>query len=166
MLQNLEVEPQSSNGDSPLKVEHEGLRWLFVARFEDDVVVEQGADDKPKIQAGGSAFTDVCQTIEGGKKLLAFELNNAEFGAQVVVDLITGVFVVNGTPLIAHDQFFEPGDYELELVYFRETRVDQIHDVVDGKMVPVSSRHYVNRYFVGWKTEVNGEEKLITLAVG
>jgi hypothetical protein len=79
-----------------------------------------------------------------------------------MLDLVSGSFVVNGTPLSIHDQHFEPEQHVLQLVYFRETRVEIERTKTSSKAV----RHYVNRYFIGWKTTVKGEEKQVTLAVG
>jgi len=141
------------------KTEREALRWLFTAYFSDGSSIEQDQDDRcyTRDDGTGSTFTDVLARDD----LVKFELTNDE--SSVLVDLITGAFVVNGVPLHAHNQFFEPGKYPLELVYFRETRVDQVINS-DGEQV--SSKQYVNRYFVGWKTLVNGKYKQVTLAVG
>lgn len=137
------------------------ITWLFVAYFEDGTVIGQTQEDKctTRTDGTGSAFSDVL--AKDG--LIKFALERVNEPESVVVDLITGEFSVNGTPVIAHNQFFEPQKYDLELVYFRETRVDQKVDN-DGKQV--SLEHYVNRHFIGWKTQVNGKEKQVTLAVG
>lgn len=137
------------------------ITWLFVAYFEDGTVIGQTQEDKctTRTDGTGSAFSDVL--AKDG--LIKFALERVNEPESVVVDLITGEFSVNGTPVIAHNQFFEPQKYDLELVYFRETRVDQKVDS-DGKRV--SLEHYVNRHFIGWKTQVNGKEKQVTLAVG
>lgn len=137
------------------------ITWLFVAYFEDGSRIEQTQEDKctTRTDGTGSAFSDVL--AKDG--LIRFALERVNEPESVVVDLITGEFTVNGTPVVAHNQFFEPQKYDLELVYFRETRVDQKVDS-DGKQV--SLEHYVNRHFIGWKTQVNGKEKQVTLAVG
>lgn len=149
--------PQTKNTESTSP----RLGWLFTAFFEDGTTIEQTQEDKcySRDDGTGSAFTDVLAK----QGLIRFELDRVDEPESVVVDLITGEFTVNGTPVVAHNQFFEPEKYDLELVYFRETRVDQKVDS-DGKQV--SLEHYVNRHFIGWKTQVNGKEKQVTMAVG
>ncbi len=88
-----------------------------------------------------------------------------------MVDLRNGAFLINGTAINIHNQYFEPEKYPLELVYFRETRVEQEKKGTvqeDGSVLEeiIGMRHYVNRYFIGWRTEVNGKNKQVTLAVG
>lgn len=153
------------------QVDKEPLRWLFTAYFEDGHIIRQDMDDtsKTRTDGSGSAFTDV---LAYESPLIAFELGRVDDNQIVTVDLRSGAFIVNGTPLVAHNQYFEPLKYKLELVYFRETRIDQNTKQTvqeDGSIKEEklgSPRHYVNRYFIGWKTEVNGKEKQTTIAVG
>lgn len=146
------------------------LDWLFVAFLKDGSVIEQGPDDKPREQPEGSAFTDVMAHIDD---VVAFELRRVDNPKRVVtVDLLTGNFVVNGEPICTHNQYFEAHKYPLKLVYFRETRVDQdqLATVQEDMSIKTENqgqpRHYVNRYFIGWETVVNGKSKQQTIAVG
>lgn len=148
----------------PLKTtqtDREPLTWLFKAKYADDHLIEQDAADTchSRKDGTGSAFSDV---LDRGKPT-GFGLYKVGGGQYAWVDLVTGNFVVNGTVIALHNQNFEPEKYKLELVYFRETRVDQ-EVGQDGEAV--GSRHYVNRYFIGWRTTVNGKNKQVTLAVG
>lgn len=152
--------PQIENSSNT--VEREALNWLFTAHFSDETTLEQTLEDRclTRDDGTGSAFTDVLAREDD---LIAFELTNQETNESIMVDLKSGNFVVNGVPVCAHNQNFEPQNYPLKLVYFRETRVER---VIDGKGEHVSSRHFVNRYFIGWETVVNGKNKQATLAVG
>lgn len=148
------------------------LRWLFVAYFEDGSVIKQTQEDKSltRTDGTGSAFTDV---LAKESQLRVFELHHIDGKQVVTVDLDSGAFIVNGTPMHLHNQHFEAEKYEKQLVYFRETRVDQS---VEATVQPDGSikerkigapRHYVNRYFIGWQTQdANGKHKQVTLAVG
>lgn len=146
------------------------LEWLFVAFYKDGSVIEQDPDDQPKEQPEGSAFSDV---MGHDGELVAFELRHIDGDRRVTVDLITGNFVVNGCAVCAHNQYFEPRQYKLEIVYFRETRVQQdvqatvlADGTVDQKPTG-DPRHFVNRYFIGWSAELkDGKKKQVTLAVG
>lgn len=145
------------------------LSWLFVAFFKDGSHIAQTQDDKPKAQPEGSAFSDVSARMDD---LTAFELRHEDGNEVVTVDLVTGAFIVNGTPLHVHNQHFQPENYPLKLIYFRETRVDQnqlatVQDDMSIKTEDVGEpNHYVSRYFMGWETTVNGKNKQATIAVG
>lgn len=150
----------------------EPLRWLFVAEFDDGNSIEQTYEDKSltRTDGTGSAFTDVLE-YEKTSRLKAFHLASTDDKQIATVDLTTGAFIVNNTPFHAHDQNFDPTKYELRLIYFRETRYDNIStNTVQGdgsvKNEHVGQRHYVNRYFIGWQTTVNGKNKQATIAVG
>lgn len=146
-----------------IKTVMEPLRWLFQADFQDDTSIVQDQDDKcySRTDGTGSTFTDV---LARESELVAFALFNPETKEVVSVDLITGNFTANGTPMSLHDQFLEPQNHNLRLVYFRETRVEQVVGARDGQVR--NTRHYVNRYFIGWQTTVKGKNKQVTLAVG
>jgi hypothetical protein len=145
-------------------VKRDPLRWLFVAHFADGSTIEQTQEDKCLTRADGtgSAFTDVLAREES-IALTAFELRLVGSAESVVVDLTTGNFIANGLPVCAHNQSFEPQRYKLKLIYFRETRVERD---LNGAGKAVADRHFVNRYFIGWETVVNGKSKQATLAVG
>lgn len=145
------------------------LSWLFVAFFKDGSTITQTQDDKPKEQPEGSAFTDVAARMDD---LVAFELRHEDGDKVATVDLKTGAFVVNGIPIHVHNQHFQPENYPLKLIYFRETRVDQkqLATVQDDMSITTEDvgtpDHYINRYFIGWETVVHGKSKQATIAVG
>lgn len=153
------MSPKTQTTPSSGPIVREPMRWLFTAHFDDDTTIEQDQEDRSLTREGGSAFTDVLAK----PGLIAFKLQATDTQEWALVDLTTGAFIVNGTPLNLHNQYFEPHKYPLEIVYFQETRIDQ---VLNEKGEELSIRHYTNRYFIGWKTEVNGKEKQVTLAVG
>lgn len=139
----------------------EPFQWLFKAEFADGHVIEQDLDDTchSRDDGTGSAFSDV---LAYGRPV-AFSLHHVDGIQMAGVDLKTGNFVVNNTPICIHNQNFEPQKYELELVYFRETRAEA---TMNPDQEIVGTRHFVNRYFIGWQTQVNGKNKQVTLAVG
>lgn len=147
------------------------LRWLFVANFNSGPKVIQDQYDKclSRDDGIGSAFTDVLAREDD---LIRFALYNVDGEQWACVDLITGAFIVNGTPLNIHNQHFNPLRYKLRLIYFRETQVKQdvratMQDDGSIKQEDIGdSRHFINRYFIGWQTTVNGKNKQVTLAVG
>ncbi len=144
----------------------EPFRWLFIAHYADGHTIYQTPDD---VLPDHAEFRDA---VNYPSEMVSFELANVDGKQIVTVDLTTGAFIVNSTPLHAHDQFFEPSMHKLNLVYFREKReiatasmsTDAEGQAHIGNIVP--TRSYVNRYFIGWQTTVNGKNKQVTLAVG
>lgn len=147
------------------------LSWFFTAYFADGSTIEQNETDTSKDDPKKSSFSDVLSHMKE-TELTHFSLENPLTHETVVVDLKHGNFEINGTPVAAHNQYFEPHRYPLKLVYFRETRIDQDHKTTlneDGSFTEEKMgdpRHYINRYFIGWETTVHGENKQVTLAVG
>jgi 5-deoxy-D-glucuronate isomerase len=138
------------------------LKYLFVASLTDGTAIIQTPEDQsqlkpfdPEAEHNVSAFYDVQQRIEDVNK---FGLVSQEDGSIIEVDLTDGHFVINGYPFIAHDQFFLPQDHSLELIYYRETRVD--FNPETGV-----SDHYINRYFLGWKT-LDSDGKKVQHVIG
>jgi len=146
-----------------------GFKWLFVAFFQDGTTIVQREED----EIGHSRMIDVTAK-EKESPLIAFELRHIDGKQAVTVDLVTGAFVVNGTPLEAQSDFsfevgrhFNPIGQKLELAYWRE-KVEQANITatvqddmsVESELEPTAS--YINRYFIGWKC---GDKQAI-LAVG
>lgn len=165
------TQPQLPGKSKPLPL---FLKWLFVATFKDGTVFNQTHEDKclTRTDGTGSAFTDVHEYMEADNALEKFELINDHEKQVVTVDMTTGAFIVQGVPMHLHNQYFEPERYPLKLVYFREVRVEQnitatVQDNMSIKEEQTGDlRHYINRYFIGWETTVNGQNKQVTLAVG
>lgn len=149
----------------------EPLRWLFIAGFSDGSRIMQDQDDKSSMRSDGtgSTFSDV---LAREKELVTFSLFHVDGNQAVIVDLTTGAFIVNRTPVNLHNQYFNPSRYKLRVVYFRETQVKQdvkatVQEDGSIKQEDIGDpRHFVNRYFIGWQTTVNGKNKQVTLAVG
>lgn len=163
--------PKIRKNKEELNLSKPRLEWLFVANFSDGTQIKQTQEDKctTREDGTGSAFTDV---LAREKELIVFGLEHIDGKQWVLVDLRTGNFAVNETAVQLHNQNFEPHKYPLELVYFRETRVDTdvqgtVQDdlSVDYKDLG-SPRHYVNKYFIGWRTTLHNKQKQVTLAVG
>lgn len=129
------------------------LKYLFTAEFNDGTTVEQTQEDI-SFTGKGSAFTDVL--VKDGLK--SFSLHGKD--NSVTVDLKTGKFGVNGLWVDIHDQYFDPSQHKLRLIYFRETIVERVQSDETTE-----DRHYVNRYFIGWHTTVKGKNIKVTLAV-
>ncbi len=118
--------------------------YFFIADFDDGTSYSQGKDDASIDTEGKNAFYDILQRME---KVIRFSLHNGQH--IYTVDLRDGHFEVDGLSFQVHDQFFVP-EKKLELIYFKEVRIEVD---VNQKEEVQAQRHYVNRYFIGWKTK-------------
>lgn len=131
--------------------------WLFKAYFNDGSMIQQTAEDA---LPDSNQYKEVLDRLDD---LIVFKLVHIDGKQSALVDLMTGNFAVNSTPICIHNQMFDPTKYKLDLVYHRERREQQTQDTATGQ---VEEKSFINRYFIGWKTQVNGKDKQVTLAVG
>lgn len=155
------------------------LSYRWIAEYSDGETLEQPEDDRSQMvaldEATGhqpTAYRDIDQS-----RLVRFYL----FGTQpdnqhqrFMVDLTDGHFEHNGTPFIIHPQMLDATTLfipeRLQLVYFREVRVDtQMNASVDNQGNPTytagDSNHYINRYFMGWRTNIKGKDHTHTIGI-
>lgn len=141
------------------------LKYLWTAVFDDGVEIKQPKNDHyskhdKKAEGNPSAFLDVIDKQEKAK-LLVFYLENVETGDKIGVDLETGQFAINGIAFDAHEQNLDVTDKELEIVYFREVRIDTEMAVMGW--TEAGKKHYINRYFIGWQVKGMKDKALIAV---
>lgn len=136
------------------------LKYLFVAEYHDGSMFEQPADDRSKdydatTDHNKSAFGDVEH-----HRLKRFHLvEQAEPQDVYSVDMESGAFAINGRPFDVHPQLFNPRDYKLRLIFFREARRET--NMATGETIS-----YINRYFIGWQcTDADGKNHQYTIAI-
>lgn len=138
------MQPQSTHRQAigpvkPVHITGPHLSYLFVAEFEDGTTITQTPEDKSELEDNRSAFYDVLQRKD---QLNRFHLTDGN--TWFTVDMRDGLFEINGVPFAAHNQFMDVSQYELNLVYFRETRRYYGH-IPEG-----FPQQHVNRFFIGW----------------
>lgn len=141
------------------------LAFLWTANFEDGTELVEPKNDHyskhdPKAESNPSAFRDVLDK-EKESRLLTFHLTNVKTGDNIGVDLETGQFGINGIAFEAHPQLVDLTGKELQLIFFREVRIDRYMGNNTGK--DEGSDHYINRYFIGW--QIKGSSVQQTVAV-
>lgn len=142
------------------------LRYLWTAVFDDGTELKQPKNDHyskhdKEAETNPSAFRYIVDKQKKAK-LLVFYLENVETGDKIGVDLETGQFAINGIAFYAHEQNLDVTDKELEIIYFREVRIDTEMAVMGW--TEAGKKHYINRYFIGW--QVKGKNIKQTVAVG
>jgi hypothetical protein len=156
------------NSESTTSSKPEPFQWLFRAYFTDGTTLEQTHADVSESQPDKPAIAEVLQRKD---TLDRFELRHIDGRQVVTVNLHNGDFTVNGTRLQAHEQSFDPNIYPLSLVYYRETRIMQNFYPHSGASslnddeVAGRPRHFVSRYYIGWWTEVEGNNMQVALAI-
>lgn len=95
------------------------LKFLFTAHFDDGTVIQQTQEDK-SLTEDGSRFTDVL-AYSKKSPIIGFELCD-EIGVRAAVDLVSGLFEINGVVFLARDPTNrDPGkDEQLRLIYYRQ----------------------------------------------
>lgn len=136
------------------------LKYLWTAVYGDGSRFHQTQADESVYQAGKSAFADIDH-----ERLTLFVLQRESDDKRFEVDLINGLFEIDGNVIDLSPQNFVPTE-KLQLVFFREIKVDQeIRATVQADMTvleePIGEpKQYVNRYFFGWETTLPDGSKL------
>lgn len=130
------------------------LAYLFTCVLTDDTVINQAPDNKPTLSEIGSAFTDVQNRID---EVAFFNLKSLDDNEEYGVDLITGLFYINGKEVKLCDPSIKiPDDAKFRLIYFRRNRLHFTGDVQSKDPV---------EYFIGWQTnDVDGKNIQQTLS--
>lgn len=128
------------------------LKYIWQAGFDDGTKLTQPENDQYSKHIEGaehnpSSFRDFLDKCETARPVWFGLISNEE---EYLVDLITGEFVVNGSPFSVQEQNVEPPKMP-KLIYFREVR----KEFVDGQ----EQDAYVNRYFLGWEDKFNSKLK-------
>ena len=155
------------------------LKYRWIAEYYDGETLEEPEDDlsriypyDPETNFQPSAYRD----IDMGRlvKFHLFGTTEDVVNERWAVDLRDGHFEHNGVPFIIHPQFLDADTLyipsNLELVFFREKRLERdVESTVqeDGttKEETKSIREYVNRYFFGWKQNIDGKSHTYTVGV-
>jgi hypothetical protein len=155
------------------------LKYRWIAEYYNGETLEEPEDGKSRIHpydAENDFQPSAYRDIDHGK-LVKFHLFGTDPEVESerwAVDLRDGHFEHNGIPFIVHPQFLDANTLyipsNLELVFFRETRKE--HDVTstvredgttDDQVTAI--RETVNRYFFGWKQNINGKAHTYTVGV-
>lgn len=140
------------------------LKYLFVAVFEDGTIIRQTPDDRSSIDPEKrSQFYDVLQA---NKRIVKFSLVGE--GNKIGVDLITGIFNINGIDVLLESDKLPTIPEQFDLIFYRQ-RTEHFNITYDKPSQKVLSVAQNNdnfcEYFIGWKCTINGKEYKQKLAV-
>jgi len=132
----------------------EKLKYLFTAEFTDGTSIRQSHSDISKIDPNKSLFYDV---LNSGKTVRKFSLSY--FFNKVTVDLLTGLFYVNGLPVLLEGDKLPGMPDKFELIYYRQwTRsMDVTYKLKTGEIIDTKPTDSFCEYFIGWKCEIAGK---------
>ena len=138
------------------------LKYLFIVEYDDATSYKQGANDKSSIDPKRSEFYDV---LHSGKTIKRFSL----FGdnQKVTVDLQTGLFDVNGLPILLESEKLPTLPEKFELIFYRQWTVHQnvTYATKTGKTLKREDAGRFCEYFIGWKCTINGKMYQQKLAI-
>ena len=105
------------------------LKYLFTAEFANGDLFDQNEEDKSLIDPDKrSSFFDVMERVKTGKpedKLIGFHLVDPINKTQLSVNLINGLFYLDGFPMNVSDEYnhLELGELtDYTVIYFRKHR--------------------------------------------
>lgn len=138
------------------------LKFLFSVEFTDGSSYKQGELDKSSIDPKRSEFYDV---LHCEKKIKTFSLVGDN--QKVTVDLLTGLFYINGLSVLLESEKLPRLPDKFELIFYRQWTIDQ-NVTFSKKTGQILKREDAGRfceYFIGWKCNINGKEYIQKLAV-
>jgi hypothetical protein len=136
------------------------LKYLFECHFNDGTRLLQTPEDVSSIDPTRSAFYDVVQRLDDVDAFVLYEPGpNIVPNVNLIVDLKTGLFSLNGVPFLASNPSETiPPDSKFRLVYFRR----HTH-ITNGDGEQIS---HDTEYHLGWQTTVDGKNYQQTIAIG
>lgn len=150
------------------------LTYLFEAEFTDGSTYTQNPEDAslkfpPLIDEDGnlqgkSCYTDIVEDVEQ-HRIRKFSLIG--HGNVISVDLKDGIFEVNGVKILVESKKLPILPEYFELIYYRQVNQDQ-NVTVNKKTLEVVSVENMQpfiEYFIGWKTNIAGQEYIQKIAV-
>ena len=131
------------------------LKYLWTAYFADGTEFDQAQDDKSTLDPKRSAFYDLLQT---NKPVIKFVLEGN--GQKLSIDLLTGLFNLNGVDIVPENLPPLPGPYKL--IFFRQHQQDLNIKIEIGKDLKPYDKsrqqgeHRI-KYFIGWQFNYGGK---------
>src|SRR5438105_4414673 len=102
-------------------MQNDKLKYLFLAEFTDGTTLEQHPEDKSALDPEKrNTYYDLLQS---GKTIKKFSLIGNEH--KVSVDLTTGLFEVDGFPILLESEKLPLIPERFELIYYKQTTENQ-----------------------------------------
>lgn len=138
------------------------LKYLFEAEYYDGTTYNQTPEDQSKLDEKKSEFYDV---LNSGKVVKRFSLIGE--GNKISVDLSTGLFEVNGLPLLLESDKLPTLPDKFELIFYRQwTREQNItYEKRSGNIVNRSEGAAFCEYFIGWQCLIAGKNYQQKMAI-
>lgn len=138
------------------------LKYLFLVEFTDGTIYEQTPDDKSKLDPLRSEFYDVLQS---GKVIRKFSLVGE--GNKVTVDLQSGLFYINGLPVLLESEKLPARPEMFDLIFYRQWTKDQnvTYAMKTGEILNRQDAGSFCEYFIGWKCTLGKKEYIQKIAV-
>lgn len=150
------------------------LTYLFEATLEDGSIYSQNPEDaslkfppvpdENGVLQGKSCFTDIIEDVEN-HKVVKFSLIGK--GNVVSVDLRSGLFEINGLPILAESVKLPTKPDHFTLVYYRQRTISQnvTYQVQSGEIIDKEEGEEFLEYFIGWRCNISGRDYEQKIAV-
>lgn len=142
------------------------LKYLFVAEFVDGTFFNQTPDDQSTLVEKRNCYYDVLQT---GKTIRRFSLvgQGDAKGNTITVDLGSGIFYVNGLPVLVESEKLPTLPDKFTLIWYHQvTRDTNITlDTKTNQILKSEDMPEFREYFIGWQCLINKRNYQIKMAV-
>lgn len=141
------------------------LNYLFTAKFTDGSIIRQNSEDKSSRLEGKNCYYDVLETVKEGKTIEEFMLTGK--GNKLKVNLLTGMFEVNGVFLVVESIKLPAMPEKFDLVWYHQVtqNLNVTYKAKTGDIVKAESQAEIREYFIGWKCNIRGKEYISKIAV-
>lgn len=144
------------------------LDYLFEVEFVDGSIYKQTQEDISELVPcacvegaeeceGRNCYYDVRQMVNDGKVIRKFRL----IGTYniICVDLGTGLFEVNGFPIIVESEKLPILPSKFDLIWYHQVTIQQnvTTDNNTGEVVRREDLPMYREYFIGWSCTINGK---------
>lgn len=144
------------------------LKYLFVAEFSDGTYFKQTPDDRSSIDPEKrSQFYDLLQNEKKIRRFSLVEKKGFGLGNVVTVDLGTGIFYVNGFPILLEAEKLPTLPDKFELIFYRQRtfNIDVTMNTKTGEASDGKNATEFCEYFIGWQCTIKGKNYQQKLAV-
>lgn len=136
------------------------LDYLFTAVFTDGSIVEQNPEDKGTSPNARNCYSDVLFAQKEGKQLHFFHLKGK--GNTLTVDLVGGMFYVNGLEVLLESEKLPGMPEKFDLVWYHQVTQDievdtKVNDKLGVDITAMRPHEGLREYFIGWECNINGK---------
>jgi hypothetical protein len=143
------------------------LQYLWVAELSDGSFIKQNPQDISEVNPKENCYHDLLELLQNKKDLSIHRFSVVGKGNTITVDLITGVFYVNGLAVLLESDRLPSMPDKFNLIWYhqvtQETKVN--YDTKTMMATKTEDLPEYREYFIGWQTNIKGKNYQQKIAV-